>query len=334
MTQRVLVIGAGMAGLRVAALRAAAGDTVTVVDKGRRHGGRMATRRVDEATFDTGVLDFAAHGTELLERLLQWSAAGDVSRTGDRWRGRPTMRSLPTALAVRSGATVELASRVSALAVQGGRWEVTVVTGGTARTIGADALVMTAPAPQAHALLSGTPPLASEDTLARLESVTFEPSLTVLVRPADRSLPPEALTRPAPDGLADTDLVRSHRNDTTGASAVVALTLQASARFSAAHLDGGLDDAARELAAQAALLVGTALEVVHVHGWRYAQVSRGIALPALRDDTSGAPLVLAGDAFTGTGSAEGDAQAEGVERALVSGGAAARLLDTGSAVAP
>jgi hypothetical protein len=56
-------------------------------------------------------------------------------------------------------------------------------------------------------------------------------------------------------------------------------------------------------------------------------VTRGIALPALRDDTAGAPLVLAGDAFEAHGDAPSGVRPEGVERAFVSGGAAARLLD-------
>ncbi len=331
MSRYVLVIGAGMAGLHAAALRVAAGDQVIVLDKGRRHGGRMATRRVDDATFDTGVLDLAAHGPAFLAALADWTSAGHAAHDGARWRGHPTMRALPTALAERSGATVTLASRVSGLAVAGGRWVVTLEADGATRTMDADALVMTAPAPQALALLSGPGPLAAGTTLAHLDAVTYAASFTVLARPTDRTLAADALLEPAPDALADalagTDLVRLHRNDRTGASGPVALTLHASAAFSDAHLDGDRDAAARELAEQAATIVGAPLEVAHVHGWRYAQVTRGIALPALRDDTAGAPLVLAGDAFEAHGDAPGGVRPEGVERAFVSGGAAARLLD-------
>ena len=324
----VVVIGAGMAGLRAATLRAEAGDTVTVVDKGRRHGGRMATRRVDDATFDTGVLDLAAHGPAFTAALTSWSSDAHATSTTDgRWRGHPTMRSLPAALAERSGAQVRLATTVTTLAVVDGRWRVEVRTGDAGEVLDADALVMTAPAPQALTLLATGERLASEGTLGRLEAVTYEPSLTVLARPTDRTLGPGALDTPTADALAGTDLARLHRDDATGASDVVALTLQATAAFSAAHLDGDRDAAARTLAGQAARLVGTPLDVVHVHGWRYAQVTRGVDLPALRDDTSGAPLVLAGDLFEARGDAPTGVRPEGVERAFASGGAAARLLD-------
>jgi predicted NAD/FAD-dependent oxidoreductase len=333
----VLVVGAGMAGLRVAALRAAAGDVVTVVDKGRRHGGRMATRRVDDATFDTGALDLASHGPAFAAALAGWAASGDVMHAPapapgggpgeDRWRGRPTMRALPTALAQRSGAEVHLACTVTALAVREGRWQVTLQEGDRTRTATADALVLTCPAPQTLALLATGDGLVSEATRAALESVAYLPSLTVLARPADRTLTSEALTDPEPGALTGTDLVRVHRNDLTGASDPVALTLQPTTGFSTAHLDGDREEAARTLAAQASALVGAELEVVHVHGWRYAQAALGVALAALRDDTAGAPLVLAGDLFEAHGDAAPGVRPEGVERAFVSGGAGARLLD-------
>jgi len=326
----VLVVGAGMAGLRAATLRASAGDRVTVVDKGRRHGGRMASRRVDDATFDTGTLDLAAHGPAFRAALAGWSGDGHVAAVppaAGRWRGRPTMRSLPEALAERSGADVRLATTVTGLCVEDGRWQVTLREGEAVGSTSADALVMTAPAPQTLALLRTGPALASGTTIALLEAVEYAPSLTVLVRPIDRTLAPDRLAVAGPTALSGGDLARVHRGDVVGTSAVVALTLQASATFSAAHLDADRDAAARELAAQASTLVGAQLEVVHVHGWRYAQVTRGVALPALRDDTAGAPLVLAGDLFEAHGDAPEGVRPEGVERAFVSGGAAARLLD-------
>ncbi len=74
-----LIIGAGMAGLRAAALLRAEGQHVTVVDKGRRHGGRMATRRVEDAVFDTGVLDLAAHSAAFRSEVSTAAAAGHAA---------------------------------------------------------------------------------------------------------------------------------------------------------------------------------------------------------------------------------------------------------------
>lgn len=51
---RVVVVGAGIAGLMCARELAATGVDVVVVDKGRGVGGRMATRRFGGAVFDHG----------------------------------------------------------------------------------------------------------------------------------------------------------------------------------------------------------------------------------------------------------------------------------------
>ena len=53
-TADVLVIGAGMAGLIAAAELQRAGRRVLVLDKGRGVGGRLASRRIGEASFDHG----------------------------------------------------------------------------------------------------------------------------------------------------------------------------------------------------------------------------------------------------------------------------------------
>jgi predicted NAD/FAD-dependent oxidoreductase len=336
----VVAIGAGMAGLRAAALLAAAGREVIVLDKGRRHGGRMATRRVDDATFDTGAIHFTAETEDLATAVARWAEAGSVTRSEQGWRGTPTMRSLPTAIADEDGLTVRLSTEVTALTRTDTHWVVTGMHEGKPCAVEAKALVLTAPAPQAIALLGPCGSVASSATLERLAAVLYAPSLTVLARPVAGAQPHGSISRDEVPGDPAVDLARIHRNDLTGASSVVALTLQATPSFSAAHLDGDRGAAAAVLAAQASRAIGIPLEVVHVHGWRYAQVVRGIAsvdaTPALHDDTRGAPLVLAGDLFDpvisgsptapGTDDAAVATSTRGVERAFLSGTAAAGLL--------
>jgi len=354
----VIVIGAGMAGLRAAGLLAAAGRDVIVLDKGRRHGGRMATRRVDDATFDTGAIAFLARSAPLRADLAAWVSEGHARPTptptsvhadgpgdgsgdgsdAETWRGAPMMRSLPAALAGAldrgtGRSAVRLATQVTGLASGAGGWQVTALHEGTTGTLSSHALVLTAPAPQAIALLDTGRAMVSSTTIAQLLDVVYAPSLTVLARPADRTLGADALSSRVAvgPGTAAPDLERVHRNESTGASAVVAVTVQTSAAFSAAHLDGDRDAAAATAAAQASAVLGVPLEVVHVHGWRYAQVVAGIDVgdgpPALLDASSGSPLVLAGDLFGPSvlaGSVE--ASLRGVERAYLSGTAAAGLL--------
>jgi renalase len=342
----VIVIGAGMAGLRAAGLLAAAGRRIIVVDKGRRHGGRMATRRVDDATFDTGAIAFTARSDAFVAHLSTLATEGHARVTappsdtalGETWRGSPMMRSLPAALsaAIESGPDqnpVRLATQVTGITVGTDGWTVTAVQDGSTATLRSAALVITAPAPQSLALLGKEQGLVSATTLSELAAVVYAPSLTVLARPIDRTLTAEdvpAVPQVGP-GTAAPDIDRVHRNESTGASSVVALTIQMTPTFSSDHLDGDRAAAARSAAAQASSALGVPLEVVHVHGWRYAQVLKGIDVgdrpPALLDTTSGAPLVIAGDLIgpslrTGTMTTG----LEGVERAYLSGTAAASLL--------
>ena len=53
-----LIIGAGLSGLSAAQTLVRSGRSVLVVDKGRGVGGRLATRRIGDATLDHGAQFF------------------------------------------------------------------------------------------------------------------------------------------------------------------------------------------------------------------------------------------------------------------------------------
>lgn len=80
----VLVVGAGMAGLACATRLAEAGQSVTVIDKGRGPGGRMAARRTEidgeAVSFDHGAQYFTARDPAFQAVVAQWVAEGVVAR--------------------------------------------------------------------------------------------------------------------------------------------------------------------------------------------------------------------------------------------------------------
>lgn len=59
-TTDVLIIGAGLAGLSAANELKRAGHNVLIIDKGRGIGGRLAGRRIGDASFDHGAQFFTA----------------------------------------------------------------------------------------------------------------------------------------------------------------------------------------------------------------------------------------------------------------------------------
>ncbi|WP_068862021.1 NAD(P)/FAD-dependent oxidoreductase [Erythrobacter dokdonensis] len=155
-----LVIGAGMAGLACATELARSGASVTVLDKGRGPGGRMATRRVEIAgetvSFDHGAQYFTARDAAFRDAVAAWEQAGVVARwpaAGEQaWVGVPGMnapiRAMASALDVRWGVRAERLLR------DGTRWR--VVAGELSFT--AARVLVAVPAEQAAALLAEAAP--------------------------------------------------------------------------------------------------------------------------------------------------------------------------------
>ena len=71
---RVTVIGAGLAGLIAAQQLHNNGHDVVVLDKGKSPGGRLATRRIGDATLDHGAQFFTVRELRLLEPIAEREA--------------------------------------------------------------------------------------------------------------------------------------------------------------------------------------------------------------------------------------------------------------------
>ena len=293
----ILVVGAGMSGLAAAHALQASGHDVVVVDKGRRPGGRMATRRDGGATWDTGAQFFTAKGDAFASEVARWEAAGTATPWfhgspdgGDdgghpRYRGAPSMRGVPEALA--DGLAVRCGVRVDELRHAGGRW--TALTEDGAH-LAADAVVLTAPAPQALALLGRT--TVEADVVDAVRGIDLAPCWAALVRPdGTPDLPDHGALR-----LADHPLHMVADNQRKGVSGEPAVTLHASPELSRELLDHPGDVVGQRLLEAAAPWVrGT---VVRTHRWRYAMPLGPGPAEALVTRHPG-PLAVAGDGLVG-----------------------------------
>jgi len=72
----VVVVGAGISGAACARALIAAGLDVRVVDRGRRVGGRMASRRIDERPVDLGASYLTASGDDFTAVVRGWEGRG------------------------------------------------------------------------------------------------------------------------------------------------------------------------------------------------------------------------------------------------------------------
>lgn len=316
------MVGAGVAGLLAAGSLSRDFD-VAVVDKGRGVGGRLATRRIGDATFDHGAQFITTHTPEFAETVSGWGRAGVArpwlrGRIGPdgivdpdghtRFRGVVTMNAIAKHLA--EGLDVRLSSRVVAMGPTDAGWRIQLEDG---RELVADAVVLTTPVPQALALLSAGDAGLSEADARALPAIRYDPCLAVLAAldGASGLADPGAIAPSAgPIGwMAD--------NSVKGVSTVPAVTIHATAEFSRSYLESSDEVVAAELLRAAGLRARAIDGRVQVQRWRFARPRTTHPARCLVADGL-PPLVFAGDAF---GSAK-------VEGAALSGTAASEAVAT------
>jgi len=288
MTERIAIVGAGIAGLACARRLIAAGFAPVVFDKGRGIGGRLATRRApDGLRFDHGAQYVTARGPAFATLLTDLEKAGAVARwPGDgahpRFVGCPGMSGLARALAV--GVTVRSGVQVARVVpAETGRWRVVLPDGsdkGPEPEI-FDRVVVTAPAPQATALLSSDAPLA-----ARISRARFDPCLTLMAAfPADA---PRPFVSQADAGSPLSWIAQDSSKPGRPADGPTAWVAQAAPDWSIEHLEKSPEDIAALmlplLAARLGVDPGSAVHAV-AHRWRYARVSQAISEPFLCNDS-------------------------------------------------
>jgi hypothetical protein len=302
----VAVVGAGIAGLACARVLADHGHTVRLFDKGRGAGGRVATRRGPWGAADHGAPRFAARDRRFIEAVEDWAEIGLVHpcpETAGAWVARPWMsalgRHLARDLALDNGVTIASARH----AADG--WHISDAAGASFGPF--DRLVVAVPPAQAGRLLADAPDLA-----ALAAAAAMAPCWTAILAFADPALPEGSVAVERVGGLARL----ACRTGADGARVVVA---QATAEWSAAHLELSPEAALPELVALVDKAVGRPLPTpifATTHRWRYAEVARV------------APAGHRWNAERGVGICGDWTEASGVEGAWLSGVALAGRIMT------
>ena len=313
----VLIIGAGMAGLIAAAELQRAGLRVLILDKSRAVGGRLASRRIDGATFDHGAQfittrdpRFAAVLEQTLQNgaLKEWCRGFSGREDGHaRWCGIPGMSAVAKHLA--TGLELELEVAVTSLQVSKSRWHAETATG---RTYSSAAILLTPPVPQSLVLLDAGGAVLAPEMHRRLGAIEYERCLAVMaiLDSSSRIPPPGALS------LNEGPIAWIADNQIKGISSEPALTIHATHAFSMEQWDCDRKECGRTLLAAAAEWIGeSSVKAFQVHGWRYSKPFSVDESPCLLAYHS-PPLVIAGDAFAGPK----------VEGAALSGWAAAEMI--------
>jgi predicted NAD/FAD-dependent oxidoreductase len=182
----VAVVGAGISGLTAARIIHDHGHRVQVFEKGRGHGGRAATRRVDGLAFDHGAQYFTARNPTFRRAVAAWRERGLVDvwplrigrvaqgqiqpspDTRERLVAVPGMstlgRHLAADLSIRNEVQIAAAQRID------GRWRLNNEAGNSLGEF--ELLILAVPAPQAQPLLAPIAPhLSAQAATVEYESI-------------------------------------------------------------------------------------------------------------------------------------------------------------------
>ena len=310
----VVVVGAGIAGLMAAQSLVENGHDVVVVDKGRSPGGRLATRRIDDATLDHGAQFFTVRDSLFESYVSEWITSGVVTEwcrgfdsTARNNDGFPRYRGVRGMTDIAKHLAQGLDIRYNTLAfsiVRGtmSKWQLKIDDGSV---LDADAIIVTCPLPQAYALLV-TASIELPESMLRTE---YDRTICLLAVLNQSS----AVANPG--GLQNPDETFSFIADNAikGISSAVALTMHANPQFSLEHWDTSTDDVQHLLLERATPWIGDAtVSTSQIKKWRLATP---LTIWPERYWTNDM-IVLAGDAFGGPK----------IEGAALSGLAAANYL--------
>lgn len=287
----IAIIGAGMAGLSALQVLAAAGHRVTLFDKSRGSGGRMATKKVGDASWDMGAQFIRAHDPAFRSQLQQWEEQGWVApwqaepyelRKGVlqaspdaaiRYVGTPRMTGLCRRLLEPAFAFID-STRMVAATFSNNQWH---LLSDDNRDFGSfDALIINTPPQQAIPLLDASPVLQQQ-----CETVAMLPCWTLLLTLPERANLPDLLF--VKDGALG---FMARNNSKPGRDATEAWVVQASHEWSQQHTDSPREQVQSALLGAVAETTGIDISRagnLWLHRWLYAIPAEPLRLGALTD---------------------------------------------------
>jgi predicted NAD/FAD-dependent oxidoreductase len=316
-SKHIAIIGAGMAGVVCARTLMQAGHRVTLFEKSRGVGGRMATRASAFGTFDHGAQYFTLRDPRFVRALQTvpglckpWSANtvrvldehGQVAAIGlpaqeAHWVPIPAMNALVDRWAqpLAEQRQVELETRVKHLdrdTLNPQLWQLHTEGPGGAQHVysGFDAVLLAIPAEQARLLLNTA---QKADHLAQqLDMVQVAPCWTLMLAFPQAMQPGLSTLGPQWNAARSTHhriAWLARESSKPGRGAVERWTVQASAAWSQEHLEDDAQRVQAKLLKAFSELTGIRAEPAHVdtRRWRYAQTTQPLGKSHLWDGAAG-----------------------------------------------
>lgn len=318
------IIGAGIAGLTAGRLLAKAGHEVTIIEKSRGFGGRMATRyagKNQDIKMDHGVSYFRAESpefqeftAELLEKKLIKLWGNDISFfDGENLIDRNPNPGASASFAATDGMNtigkylsrwvdVKTETKAGGLTYFGKNrtkkrtWMINL----TSRdTFEADAVIIATPAPQAYGLISTTIDETNTLKMVRvIDDIDYKPCYSLMLGYGNEEIPDWQGILCQGSKLAFISNESSKRENSKECS----LVLHASESFSRKHRNSSIDIIVNEMIEELAKITGgwsLNPDWHQLHFWKFSRAKKVIDQTYLEHEDPEAPLALIGDYFNG-----------------------------------
>lgn len=303
----IAIIGAGMAGLSALQLLKQAGHQVTVFDKSRGSGGRMASKKVGNASWDMGAQFMRSHHPEFSKVLRQWQLDGWI----EEWQMQPHViddqgiRPSPddierfvgvsrmTALSRKLLASADEfipSCRIISCQYQAGQWH--LGSEDNRHFDGFDALIINTPPQQAKPLLQQpAPELAAQCEVDMLPAWSL---LLAFQQPLNSDVKAAFVKHPIIDFIAQNS--DKPQRDKPAAGALQTWVIHANHDWTRAHCDSPRDWVQQQMLDAfftVLRLDARPLAEVWLHRWLYAIVDQPLHKGALWSESL--PLAVCGD---------------------------------------
>jgi renalase len=318
------IIGAGIAGLTAGRLLAKAGHEVTILEKSRGLGGRMATRYAgnnDESKMDHGIPYFRAYSPEFQSFTAELLEKGIVKLWGDKlsfYNGEKLTDKNPYSEGSQLYASVDgmnnigkylsrwvdvkTESRVAGMTHIGSNrskkrsWMINM---SASNTFEADAVIIATPAPQAYGLINTTIDEISTLKIVReIDEVHYNPSYSLMLGYGDAEVP-------VWDGIVcKNSIIDFISNETSkrGEGQECSVVVHTSADFARKNRKKDEDLIKREILGELSEIIGgwaVTPKWDQLHFWRYSRPVKSLNVPYLEIEEKESPLAMIGDFFEG-----------------------------------
>lgn len=317
------IVGAGLSGLTAGRILAKAGHEVTIFEKSRGYGGRMATRyagkelasKMDHGLSYFGVKsnEFREFAAELLDQqLIQTWGNNFAAYDGEKFLDSAPNQSSEALYTSTDGMNkigkylsrwvdIHTETKVGGLTYFGTNrskkrsWMVNLTS---SNTFEADAVIIALPAPQAYGIISST--IDETNTLKivrQIDDVHYQPAFSLMAGYGDEKAPEweGVMCRNSPLDFISNEKLKRDTQETS-------FVLHASESFTREHRNSDQDTVSKKLLGEFAEITGgwaASPEWQQLHFWRYSRAQKVIDSPYLELEDEDAPLALIGDYLNG-----------------------------------